>query len=314
MAITLVGTASGGNISGNNAIITLPAGMAQDDIVLVIGGTGNDGTPAAVTTSGYTSLDTSASSQVDLNASWKRMGVSPDTTVTCNGGGNAADAVAYVAMVFRGIDTTTAIDATTITNSGTGDPNSNSITTVTNGAAVVTCFISEDTSSPITAPTGYGDKVDEERSDANPVQVGAAWKAVATAGAENPIPWNTSFAAGANYIAYTIALRPAIATTAVDGVFSATGTANVSLIGSVGANMMLNATGTGTASWTGTALGITGALAATGTATVAFEGEGGGWGSFAMTPTVTVSWVGGKEYMSSVREVISGGAASVTVH
>jgi hypothetical protein len=311
MAITLIGTHSGSNNNGGDCTINFTA--IQNDIVLVMGGTAGSGGDAGVSTSGYTELIDNRNSTVEFSVNWKRMSSSPDSSVVCTGSGVGTDATAYVVMVFRGVDTSTAIDATSTEDEGNSDkPNSPSITTVTNGAAVISCFIQGSDEINLDPPGGYSDSVEIHRSESKPVTVGAAWNAVIV-GAENPNPWDS--ATSAPWAAATIALRPAVATIAIDGVLSATAIANVSLIGSVGSSMRLAATGTGTASWTGTSLATQGALAATGTATVAFEGEGGGWGSFAMTPTVTVSWVGGKEYMSSVREVIeSRGAASVTVH
>jgi hypothetical protein len=311
MAITLVGTHSGSNNNGGDCTINFTA--IQNDVVLVMGGTAASGGDAGVSTSGYTEIIDTRNSSCELSVNWKRMSGSPDSSVVCTGSGVGTDATAYVVMVFRGVDTSTAIDATSTEDTGNNDkPNSPSITTVTNGAAVVSCFIQASDEPNLSPPGGYANSIELNRSETKPVTVGAAWDAVAV-GAENPNPWDS--ATSARWVAATIALRPAAATIAVDAVLSATATANVSLVGSVGSSMMLSATGTGTATWTGQSLAIAGALAATGTATVAFEGEGGGFGAFSMTPTVTVSWVGGKEYMSSVREVIeTRGAASVTVH
>jgi hypothetical protein len=313
MAITLVGTAEASNINGNDATLTLPSGMAQNDVVVVVGGHGHSGNAAGVTTSGYTELLDTGGGQCKLSVSWKRMGASPDTTALCQGSGDSDDATCYVALVFRGVSTTSAIDASLTSTTGTGSPNSPSITTVTNGAIVISCFVQAVDDYTVLAPTGYSVQKDVARNDTSPITAGAAYKAIMPAGAENPGPWTAS--SSDNYVAATMALTPETPGVFSDSALSVTGGDTTSFVGSVGPSGFLTVTGGGnTAIWVGQALGIVGALGATGTATVSFEGEGGGLGSFSMSPTVTISWVGGKEYMSSVREVIeSRGAATVNV-
>jgi hypothetical protein len=312
MAVSLVGTASGGNNNGDDVSINLPGGTSEDDIVLVMGGTAGSGGDAGVNTSGYTEL-IDRDNVCELSVNWKRMSGSPDSSVSCKGSGVGTDATAYVVMVFRGVSTTTAIDATSTSDeSNNNHPNSPSISGLTDGAGVISCFIQSADEAAIDPPAGYGNSIEISRTETNPVTVGAAWdRAVGTSA--NPGSWDSG--TSARWVAATIALRPAVVGTVTDAVLSATGTGTFSPKGDVGSLMRLNATGTGTATWTGQALGIVGALAATGTATVSFEGEGGGLGVFSMTGAGSVSWVGGKEYMSSVREVIeSRGAATVTVH
>jgi hypothetical protein len=314
MAISLVGTASGSAGNGNNVAITLPSGMVQNDVVVVIGGHGNTTGDAGVTTGGYTEVIDRDRGSCQLSVSWARMGASPDASVTCSGSGNGNDATGYVVMVFRGVDTTTAIDATSTSDEGTGNlPNSPLITTVSDGAAVISCFIQASNETSITEPFGYANETQVSRTETNPVTVAAAWRTVPSLGGENPGSW--SGLPSADWVAATIALRSFVAGVVTDSVFSATGTVTPSLVGFQDPFGIFAMTGSGnTAIWVGQSLGIAGALSATGTGTASFQGEGGGLGSFSMLSEVTVSWVGGKEYMSSVREVIeSRGAATVNV-
>jgi hypothetical protein len=314
MAITLVGTNSGSAGNGNDVTVNIPANTIQDDIVLVMGGHGNTAGDAGVNSGGYTEVIDRDRGACQLSVSWRRMPSSVPSSVDCKGSGDAADAAAYVIMVFRGVDTSTAIDVTSTSDESTGNtPNSPLITTVTDGAAVISCFIQASNETSLNEPSGYVNKIQETRTEASPVTVAAAWDAISFAGGENPGPW-TGLPSAA-WVAATIALRPAIAGVVEDSVFSATGTITPSFVGFLGSEGFFTITGgSNTSIWVGQSLGITGALSATGTATVSFEGEGGGLGSFSMLPTVTVSWVGGKEYMSSVREVIeSRGAATVNV-
>jgi hypothetical protein len=314
MAITLVGTNSGSAGNGNDVTVNIPSGTIQDDIVLVMGGHGNTAGDAGVNSGGYTEVIDRDRGACQLSVSWRRMPSSVPSSVDCKGSGNAADATAYVVMVFRGVDTSTAIDATSTSDEGTGGtPNSPLITTVTDGAAVISCFIQASNETSLTQPSGYGNKIQESKTEASPVTVAAAWDAISFAGGENPGPW-TGLPSAA-WVAATIALRPAVAGVVSDSAFSATGTVTPSWVGFGGSEGRFAMTGgSNTSIWVGQSLGIVGALSVTGTATVSFQGEGGGLGSFSMLSEVTVSWVGGKEYMSSVREVIeSRGAATVNV-
>lgn len=310
MAISLVGTASGGNTDGADVTISLPAGMAQNDIVLVTGGHANTNpsNAAAVSTGGYTQLlEEHHLNACGMVAAYKRMGASPDTSVTCVGGANASSAVAYTVMVFRGVDTSTAIDATTTSaNGGSSQPNSPSITTVSDGAAVISAFVQR-YDGAITAPTGYGDAVTVARTDTDKCCAGSAWKAVATAGAENPPQWTAS--SFLFWIAFSIALKPAESGTFGDGSLSSSGTATASFIQAP--EGFLITTGNGTVAFVGTSFATSGAFSMTGTGTAAFQPAGDM--SYAMTSTATVLWVGARSKFSAVREVIERGTIQVNI-
>jgi hypothetical protein len=177
--ITYVGSAS----SDNSTTIDLTGiSMQPGDIVVVISGE-DAGAPATAT--GYTSL-ASISSTGDVNVMGKVMPDPVDTSVT---GLTAASDCGHLAVVFRGVDQTTPIDATTTTaTNSAGDPDPAAITTVTNGAMVVAlAFLDDDLISTPTPPSGY------TLADFHTFGVSGSggsvmvvYKEVATAGFENP--------------------------------------------------------------------------------------------------------------------------------
>jgi len=157
MAISYVGGKTLGRTNASAAVsVDLTTGLAggsggaplADDIVVVTVSVGTQArTPAiAVTTpTGYTPLTvqrTSATTyDTNVQTSYKRMGSTPDTTVTVPGSANNADGLAYAIQVFRGVDTTTAEDVAATYATGTGDnkPNPAAITPVTSGAWILAC-------------------------------------------------------------------------------------------------------------------------------------------------------------------------------
>ncbi len=310
MAITLVGSRSGGNNNGGDVSITLPGGTAEDDIVLVMGGNAASGGDAGVNTSGYNEVIDRVNGNAALSVSWKRMGGSPDGSVSCKGSSNSNDATAYVVYVFRGVSTLSAIDETSTSDeANNSDPNSPSITTATAGAAVVSCFAHAVDEPSYSAPSGYGDKVITNRTETNPLTVGAAWDAVSGAGTENPGAFNGG--TSGRWVAATIALRPAVVGTVQDAVFSASGSGTFTARN--GTLSVLRATGTGTATLKGNALkpqpfSMTGTLTPnfvgtgaspnpspfvmTGTGTASFIGALAGGGALSATGTANVSFVG----------------------
>jgi hypothetical protein len=322
MSILFIGDESDTSENGEDAFISLSGlGLAENDIVLVFGGFTTLSAPA-VNSGPYTPSDYNSLGQIDSNdgthyirtsVAWKRMGVSPDTSVLCRGTGNANDCCAYSAFVLRGVDTTTAIDATTTTATGTaGSPNSPSITTVTQGALVFSFGASTDYDTDQVQPSNYTLVETAVRNDGvnTAISIGSALRSITTPGAENPGPWADW--TGGTWTAATVAIRPDLD----EAVVNATGDITVSFVGSVGSAMALSASGRNTTDWVGDAISTGPAVfAATMSGSVEFGGEGSGFGTFDIAATASVAFVGGKEYMSSVREVIeSRGAASVTVN
>jgi hypothetical protein len=317
MAISLVGVRAASASNGSDPVINWTGlyTLLENDVVVIVGGTRHSsGADAGVSTSGYTeALDTTDSSGLmNLSVSWKRMGASPDSSATCQGSGHADYGSSYTALILRGVDTSTALDATTTSAVGIGAPNSPSITTVTDGAWVISGFLGDVNDGITTPPTDYTSGTTSTVSETFPTVAGLAYKAITPAGAENPGAWSSISAT--TYIAVTIAIRPAAAGTFGDGVLAATGTATASFVGPNEIDGQWTVTATGTAAWVGQALAVTGALSATGTGTATFVGFAANDGALASSATATVSWVGDKAYMTAVLEIIeSRGAVSVEV-
>jgi hypothetical protein len=275
MAISYVGSASNFAANGGDVTVTLPGGIAENDIVLVVGGHGNaSGAAASISTSGYNTLDTQASAaNYSGIIAWKRMGGSPDTTVTGTGGGDVSSGVAYIAYVVRGVDTSTAIDATTTEATGTsGLPNSPSITTVTDDCMVITAGLFAVANGTLTPPAGYSNALTVSGSDTNGIDVVCASR-IQPLGAVNPAGWGAILGDSSDdWVAWTVALRPAASGTFGDGALSG---------GSI----------SGTATFVGVNEGL-GPFAMTGTGTASFAGEPFYNAVAAFTGTETSSWVG----------------------
>lgn len=220
MALTLRGVAENSALNGGDVVVTLPGGTAENDIVIFAYSIGqNSDIAMSVSTAGYTQiadLYADDSNDSNLGVFWKRMGASPDTTVTGVGDGTASSAVAGVCQVWTGVDTVTALDATTTTATGINDavPDSPSITTVTANAVVISIgcgsVVPGDTS--VTAPSGYSNQVDIKSDDTRSTTLGMASKLVASPGAEDPAAWTTWSVSGSSadsMCAATVALRPA---------------------------------------------------------------------------------------------------------
>jgi hypothetical protein len=324
MAISLVGTNSGAAANGGDVTIDLSGlGLAENDLVCVFGGSGvGGGGTAGVSTSGYTENTTDTT--IDLSFSYKKMGASPDASVTCTGNANATSGVAYVVMAFRGVDTTTPIDATTVKDNGvTGAPNSASITTVTNGAAVISFGASTANDAVVTAPSGYGDLVSNTQSDTTSITVAGSWLLKASFGAENPAAytnWTSSV-----WRAFTVALRPQASGSFGDGalsatgtgtasfedgtlkVFAATGTITTSFTGAPFTDAAISASGSGAASFEGMSLATSGAFSISGTGTASFAGGLSGGGNIGATGTVTATF-GGESIYASMAEFTASAA------
>ena len=206
--ITFVGSAASRAAAASIDISGLS--LQENDIVIYFGGQDTAGAPALPT--GYSALATTTSNSADSRSAYKRMGASPDSSVS---GLTSTLTCGHLAVVFRGVHTTTAIDQTTTTavSSTNGDPNSPSIDTVTDGAMVVTCAFLDDDIATVSGLSGYtlvtfgGNNQYQVGSSGSGGTLMAAYLLKATAGTEDPGTFTTSGADA--WSAHTIALRPA---------------------------------------------------------------------------------------------------------
>jgi hypothetical protein len=228
VAISFVGSAEGSAISGGDVTLTLPA-MQQGDLVIVaysIGDNDNLDFNMAMLTADYTEvadLFSNAVLDANLGVFWKVMGATPDTTAQVDGQGGADASVAAVAMVFRGVDTTTPMDVAATTDSGIDTMHANppsinhnnpsGVWTVIAGASAHTGGSAQ----TYTFPTGYTtNAVDDSEDDTTDTSVGLGYR-TNPSDPEDPgvMTLSGTDGAGLAWCAVTMALRPAAANVTV---------------------------------------------------------------------------------------------------
>lgn len=190
------------------------------DFVLVSAVTGSaaGNPPMAVTVpTGYTPLgqlnQSGVTADTSQNVSHKRMGATPDTTVTIPGTTNNAWGEAYSIQVWRGVDSLTPMDVTPVSagGTGTGQPNPGAITPITPGAVIVICGGgAAGTGANYTAPTNYAtDFLTAFGADTTDAMVGSGYWDGWTSGPEDPGTYGGGTTGTEDsWTAYTLALRP----------------------------------------------------------------------------------------------------------
>jgi len=237
MAITVVDMADGiGFYSDPTFDVSLPT-CQENDIVLVFnsGSTTNESQSLGVTTSGYTKISdlyVEGTDNLDQNMaiSWKRMGSTPDTSVTCTALQGSADYYTLaVIYILRGVSTADILDVAIVTATGTAGtsiPNPPAITPVTAGAMIVICGSSISSDWSTTEPTGYSNPWYNNTSGGNTNTLVVASKLWGGSGEENPDPW-TGWTEGTHktWIAATLAIAPPAppVVTGVPGTLTITG-------------------------------------------------------------------------------------------
>ncbi len=227
MVIALRGTSQTGNSNnGGDVTLTFDTGTPplEDDIVVIFGGHGVTTTtltaPAPNAGGAYTQIGIHTGTAPIFGMWYKRMGATPDLSAVCSGGGDNADAVAYGSVVYSGVDTTTAEDATAITvgPNTSENPNPGSITTATVDAFVLAAAGSSVFDNSPGTISGYTDQLISTRNETVDFTTAFARIDAGDIGAEDPAAWGT-WASGSWY-AITAALRPAPAATQdIEGTF-----------------------------------------------------------------------------------------------
>ena len=122
-------TAVTDNGADGTLTITLPTCLENDLVIVAVTSPKSTDWDMTMNTSGYTEVaDLFADDTVDTNFGvfYKKMSGTPDTTAVCNLDGVTNNGHSAVAVVFRGVDTTTPMDATATTatgvNTGIADP------------------------------------------------------------------------------------------------------------------------------------------------------------------------------------------------
>lgn len=213
-AIALVGSASNVGTNGDEVAVDISGlGLQEGDVVVVAGGVEDGGTPA-MSTAGYTTTILSGDGTNIGLVAYKLMGSTPDTDATMAiGGGAGQDGRAVVVQAFRNVNSAVILDTAIAQSGGTGgsgNPDGPAVTTVTDGALVISAVVGNENTitSPVTAPSGYSNLADDSSSDTFSANVAMASVDAGAAGSEDPGAWG--WAGGSNlnsHGAATIALR-----------------------------------------------------------------------------------------------------------
>jgi len=222
VGIHLMGMESGSNINGADVTVTLPTNMVEGDLVIFAyeeAGTLSN-LDLSMDTADYTEVaDLFADDTLDANVGvyYKFMGATPDTTAVANGSGAAADGLAAVVHVYRGVQLVAnggPFDTTTATTTGTStilaDPPSIDWSGSAGRVAVIAVGgTSASNTGAFGKPANYSDFIGALGNDTNDAHV-ALGVNYAPADPENPAA--VTFTAADNtsysYGAATMILRP----------------------------------------------------------------------------------------------------------
>jgi len=239
MPITYVGGVTGGRAGATNTTTqslngTLSGGSntspSAGDLVVVYCSVGTNVTYQATsqTISGnnngaYDNLTFQSSaddyySQSQLN--YKIQGATVDTSITIPSSANIRNAQRWVVHVFRGVDSATPLDVTSVpaTGNNTGRPDPAGITPTTAGAWVVAYYASSaGTGAAYTAPSELSGWLGDTTADTYDCMNGGGYYSSWTTGEYNPqaVTAGGTTNAADSWTAMTIALRPATATNIV---------------------------------------------------------------------------------------------------
>jgi hypothetical protein len=249
VAITYVGGVATGRNGNSNSTTTqsltsLTGGSnsqpSEGDLVIVCCAVGSQGRDSAQAISGYSTLGTQLNQSAvtydsSMQVSYKVMTSTPDTSITIPAQGNAADGQAWAVMVFRGVDTSTPFDVSSVSagGTGTGRPDPAAITPTTTGAWIVVAAAAaaSATTTAFTFPADLSDDaVQATGADTNDARASMAYHDDWTSGSYNPAQY-TGGTTGANdsWTAWTMALRPGAVAVALAGAATAGATASGAL-------------------------------------------------------------------------------------
>ena len=211
-----IGTPVTGAVASSSAAQTLEVALpatVNDGDYLTIHCFADDNVASACPEAGWTEHAEvpSTNGGDSMTSLYGKVAASESGTYTITFGGGIDMVVKAFMVAWPGVDQTTSLDAA-VTESIDIGLNSDTaatgaITTVTNGAAVISQIGSaQTTASPGTVPSGYT-KVGE---DGTTDYLGVAYKIIASFGLETPGTWS-GLGTGADSGGLTFALRPAAA-------------------------------------------------------------------------------------------------------
>lgn len=230
MGLQYVGGVEGGRAGATGTTSqslsgTLAGGLASspaagDLVVITISAASASGfAPTTLAVSGWTNgtfrANTGVANYSYQQVSYKRMTSTPDTSITIPSSGNARNAQRWTVQVFRGVDSTTPLDVTTVYASGTasGRPNPGAVTPATAGAWIIwTGASAAATGVAFTAPSGFSTNwLGKTQSDTYDVTQGAGYYTGWTSGSYDPAAITAGGTTGStdSWVAETLVLRPA---------------------------------------------------------------------------------------------------------
>lgn len=210
-AISVVSAIKGSIVDGLDVTLTFPSGSVQQgDVVVVYGGFDPQGAgqSANITTTGYTSIANSTTTNISFGTWYKVMGATPDTSVVGKGGGNNRTASAYAAYILRGVDQSRVLDSIPSTTGPTSstNPDPPPVTTSIPGTWVIPVVGSNVYDTSVTAPTNYSNLNGSSGNDNNDISTYASTRTISSPGSENPGTYG-SWSSGYWY-AVTMAISP----------------------------------------------------------------------------------------------------------
>lgn len=222
MALSFVGSSIGNANNGGAISLTLPGGIATNDVVYATEGIPNSGQPdldVTISSSGYTELADlfgDDNGETNMGIYRKVMGGTPDSTVEFPAQGTADSGNAAACHVWRGADTTTPEDVaiSTATGGNTAIANPPSIDWSTSGVVTLAMGANVHQSGPTVAasgPTGYENTAEDTGNDGVDSTVAISSKSDPS-DPEDPGVFsyaNLTDNAAYSWCAATIAIRPA---------------------------------------------------------------------------------------------------------
>ena len=174
-------------------------------------------------------VDLYANDTVDTNLGvyWAIAGVTPPTTITAGGTGSTANAGALAVHVWRDIDTTTPMDDTRTTATGTNSASANppAISTATENAVVIAIGASgnDNETTPFTQGGDLSNFISIGGSDTEDATVGMGSIATTTPTTVDPAAFSISTSISYSWAAATVALRPKLVDIPIYGNFKNSG-------------------------------------------------------------------------------------------
>jgi hypothetical protein len=243
VAISFVGAKSGSSASTTAFAVSLTdlldtggasVSPATDDDVIICWSVASSTDKAPTAPTGWTETENRYKDGTTYDTNlliWaKRMGATPDTTVSLPGTGSTSDSVAYTVHCLRGIDATTRLDVASTYADGlattNGDPAA--ITPSTAGAWIMVAMAgAAQTATNYSLPADLSATTNHFQkaiiADTNDPCIGVGLKTNWTSGAFDPGAWSGGAApAAGSWSAVTLAFRPASGTSSISGSLAAT--------------------------------------------------------------------------------------------